>query len=264
METNEYYMVILCLCILLIFTLSYKPPNKEGFDIGKVIKNGILKPIQKETTKQFNEAKKKTEKVANDAKKRSEKIANDAKKETTKQFNEAKKNTEKVANDAKKQTTKQFNEAKKETTKGLNVVKKETTKGLNVVKKETTKGLNVVKKEATKGFNVVKKGTEKIANDIKKGFDDILKEIENIANYIVCGFNKIKTLPQCFFWYLLDIIYGVFYLFYLTLVFIIPPLKDIGKMLGKGVKIADGFIYKILGFHLFRYPKEVMKKCYLC
>jgi len=223
MEKNEYYMVILCLCILLILTLSYKPPIKEGvkgLDIGKEIKNSVLKPIQKETAKQFNKAKE----------------------DTTKEFNKAKKITEKVANDAKKNTTKEFNKAKAETTKGLNVVKKETTKGLNVVKK----------------------GTEKIANDVKKGFDDIFKEVINIANYVVCGFNKIKTLPECVFWYFLDIIYGVFYLFYSMLVLIVPPLKDIGKMLGKGAKMADGFIYKVAGFHLFRYPKDVMNKCYLC
>ena len=158
-------MVVLCLCILLILTLSYKPPIKEGFDIGKEIKNSVLKPIQKETTKQFNKAK----------------------------------------------------------------------------------------ADTTKGFNAVKKGT-----------DNIFKEIINIANYVMCGFDKIKTLPQCFFWYTLDIIYGVFYLFYSMLVFIIPPLKDIGKMLGKGVKIADKFIYKVAGFYLFRYPKNVIKKCYLC
>lgn len=190
MDTDEYYMVVLGLSILLILTLSYEPPIQEGLDIGKEIAKTFEKP------------------------------AKDIKKATEKEFNKA-----------KKATTKEFNKAKKET---------------------------------TKGFDVVKKGTEKVANEAKKGFDDIFEEITNIANYIVCGFNKIKTLPDCFFWYFLDIIYGVFYMFYSMLAFAIPPLKDGAKMFGQGINMADDMIYDLAGLHVFRYPKSVMNMCYLC
>ena len=190
MDTDEYYMVVLGLFILLILTLSYEPPIQEGLDIGKEIAKTFEKP------------------------------AKDIKKATEKEFNKA-----------KKATTKEFNKAKKET---------------------------------TKGFDVVKKGTEKVANEAKKGFDDIFEEITNIANYIVCGFNKIKTLPDCFFWYFLDIIYGVFYMFYSMLAFAIPPLKDGAKMFGQGINMADDMIYDLAGLHVFRYPKSVMNMCYLC
>ncbi len=179
METDDYYMVILGLSILLILTLSYEPPIQEGLDIGKEIAKTFEKP----------------------------------------------------AKDIKKATTKEFNKAKKET---------------------------------TKGFNVVKKGTEKVAKEAAKGFDDIFEEITNIANYIVCGFNKIKTLPDCFFWYFLDIIYGVFYMFYSMLAFAIPPLKDGAKMFGQGINMADDMIYDLTGLHVFKYPKNVMNMCYLC
>jgi hypothetical protein len=190
METDEYYMVILGLSILLILTLSYEPPIQEGLDIGKEIAKTFEKP------------------------------AKDIKKATEKEFNKA-----------KKATTKEFNKAKKET---------------------------------TKGFNVVKKGTEKVAKEAAKGFDDIFEEITNIANYVVCGFNKIKTLPDCFFWYFLDIIYGVFYMFYSMLAFAIPPLKDGAKLFGQGINMADDMIYDLAGLHVFRYPKSVMNMCYLC
>jgi hypothetical protein len=201
METDEYYMVVLGLSILLILTLSYEPPIQEGLDIGK------------ELAKTF-------EKPAKDIKKASEKEFKKAKQATTKEFNKA--------------------------------------------KKETEKGINQAKKETEKGFNVVKKGAEKAANEAAKGFDDIFEEITNIANYIVCGFNKIKTLPDCFFWYFLDIIYGVFYMFYSMLAFAIPPLKDGAKMFGQGINMADDMIYDLAGLHVFRYPKSVMNMCYLC
>ena len=166
---------------------------------------------------------------------------------------EMRKTFEKPIKDVKKATTKEFNKAKKATTKEFNKAKKETTKGLNVVKKETTKGLNVVKK-----------GAEKLGKDITKGFDDIFAEVTNIFNYIVCGFNKIKTLPDCFFWYFLDIIYGIFYLFYSMLAIAIPPLKDGAKMLGEGIKGADELVHDMTGIHINRYPKDIMNKCYLC
>jgi hypothetical protein len=153
---------------------------------------------------------------------------------------------------------------KKAFEKPIKDVKKVTTKEFNKAKKETTKGFNVVKKETTKGFNVVKKGTDKLGKDITKGFTDIFKEIKKIIDYIVCGFNKIKTLPKCFFWYFLDIIYGTFYLFYSMLAFAVPPLKDAAKLLGEGIKMADNLINDMTGIHINRYPEDVMNMCYLC
>ena len=155
-------------------------------------------------------------------------------------------------------------EMRKTFEKPIKDVKKATTKEFNKAKKETTKGFNVVKKETNKGFNVVKKGAEKLGKDITKGFDDIFAEVTNIFNYIVCGFNKIKTLPDCFFWYFLDIIYGIFYLFYSMLAIAIPPLKDGAKMLGEGIKGADKLVHDMTGIHINRYPKDIMNKCYLC
>ncbi len=155
-------------------------------------------------------------------------------------------------------------EMRKTFEKPIKDVKKATTKEFNKAKKATTKEFNKAKKETTKGFNVVKKGAEKLGKDITKGFDDIFAEVTNIFNYIVCGFNKIKTLPDCFFWYFLDMVYGIFYLFYSMLATAIPPLKDGAKMLGKGIKGADELVHDMTGIHINRYPKDVMKKCYLC
>lgn len=166
---------------------------------------------------------------------------------------EIQKTFEKPAKDIKKATTKEFNKAKKATTKEFNKAKKQTTKEINKAKKETTKG-----------FNVVKKGTEKLGKDITKGFDDIFAEVINIFNYIACAFDKIRTLPDCIFWYFLDIIYGVIYMFYSMLATVIPPLKDAAKLIDESIKMVDGFIFDMAGFHVAKYPQPVLKKCYLC
>jgi F0F1-type ATP synthase membrane subunit b/b' len=209
---DETYMIGIGIFMILILTLVYEPPIREGLDIGKEIRKSFEKPIK------------------------------DVKKSTEKEFNKAKNATNKEFNKAKDATNKEFNKAKKETTKEFNKAKKET----------------------TKGFNVVKKGAEKAAKEASKAFDDIFAEIQNIINYIVCAFDKIKSLPDCFFWYFLDMVYGIFYLFYSMLAFAVPPLKDVGKMTWKGVKGADELIYDLMGFHIIGYPKDVMNKCYLC
>ena len=195
------YMIGIGLFIILVLTLLYEPPIKEGLDIGKEMRKAFEKPIK----------------------------------------------------DVKKATEKEFKKAKKETTKGFNVVKKGTEKAA----KEAKKGTEMVVKET-------KKGTEKVAKQAKKGFDDIFAGIENIISYITCAFDKIKNLPSCFFWYFLDIVYGVFYMFYSMLAFAIPPLKDVGKMTWKALKSADNMIHDTAGFRIMGYPKDVMNKCYLC
>jgi len=166
---------------------------------------------------------------------------------------EMRKAFEKPIKDVKKATEKEFKKAKKETTKGFNVVKKGTEKAAKDAKKETTKG-----------FNVVKKGAEKAAKEASKAFDDIFEGIQSIINYITCAFDKIKSLPSCFFWYFVDIIYGVFYMFYTMLAFVIPPLKVVGRETWKALKSADNMIHDVAGFRVMRYPKDVMNKCYLC
>ena len=198
---DEPYLIIISLFMILILTLLYEPPIKEGLDIGKEMRKTFEKPIK------------------------------DIEKKTKKEFNKAKDATNKEFNKAKEATNKEFNKAKKET---------------------------------TKGFDVVKKGAEKAVNDAKRAFDEIFEGIENIINSIVCAFEKIKSLPDCFFWYFIDIVLGVFYLFYSMLISAVPPLKDAGDATWSAIKEADAMIYDYMNFHIIGYSEGVMNKCYLC
>jgi hypothetical protein len=75
------YMIGIGLFIILILTLLYEPPIREGLDIGKEMRKAFEKPIK-------------------DVKKSTEKEFKKAKKETTKGFNVVKKGTEKAAKEA--------------------------------------------------------------------------------------------------------------------------------------------------------------------
>lgn len=103
----------------------------------------------------------------------------------------------------------------------------------------------------------IKKEFKKIGNSIAKPFKQII-------GYFKCGIDKIKNLPNCIFFYGLDIIFGIWFLFWGMLAFVIPGLKDVGKMVSKGIKLLDSNLSKHIGFHINRYPKSILNKCYRC
>jgi len=104
-----------------------------------------------------------------------------------------------------------------------------------------------------KTADVVKKGFDKMLKPIKKGFDKMLKPINKIIGYFKCGINKIKNLGDCIAFYLIDMVIGIYFLFW-NLFATTFGFKKAGQDLWK-------FVNKYQKFH---YPRSIMKKCYLC
>ena len=115
---------------------------------------------------------------------------------------------------------------------------------------------------------MAKKPKDPIGGAIKKEFkkigNTIAKPFKQIIGYFKCGIDKLKNLPSCIFFYLVDMIFGVWFLFWGLLASVIPGLKDVGKMVSRGVRSLDAFVKKYAGFHINRYPKSIVKKCYTC
>lgn len=113
-----------------------------------------------------------------------------------------------------------------------------------------------------------KKAKDPIGGAIKKEFkkigNTITKPFKEIIGYFKCGIDKIKNLPNCIFFYFIDVIFGVWFLFWGLLASVIPGLKDVGKMISKGIRTLDSYVNKYAGFHINRYPRSIMKKCYVC
>ncbi len=113
-----------------------------------------------------------------------------------------------------------------------------------------------------------KKAKDPVGNAIKKEFkkigNTITKPFKEIIGYFKCGIDKIKNLPNCIVPYLIDMAFGVWFLFWGLLASIIPGLKDVGKMVAKGIKLLDASIYSHMKFHINRYPKSILNKCYRC
>jgi len=99
----------------------------------------------------------------------------------------------------------------------------------------------------------VKNDFNKINNAFKKGLDKIKKPIDNIGKYFKCGINKIKSLGDCILFYIIDMFIAMYFVLW-NMFASVFGLKKAGQTLWK-------FINK---YQKFKYPKSIMKKCYLC
>jgi hypothetical protein len=106
--------------------------------------------------------------------------------------------------------------------------------------------------------------TKPIKTEFTKLGDAIAKPFKQIIGYFKCGIDKIKNIPNCAPFYSIDIVFGVWFLFWGMLATVIPGLKDVGKMVSKGINYLDSNIKKNAGFHINRYSKNIMNKCYKC
>lgn len=184
-----------------------------------------------------------------------------AQKEASKGFN-------KLGNTIKKQTTGAFNKVGGEIKKAANEAKKGTKMIEGLIKKELNKVFKTLKKEITKPFDVIMRFINQIKtvfDQIKCFFTGIGDVFIAIGNYFICGVEKIVSLPSCFLYYFLDILYNIFIalpIWFLTLIF--PPLKQIVKMVYGFMMQIDSASYKSTGFHIFRYQEGVLNRCYRC
>lgn len=95
-----------------------------------------------------------------------------------------------------------------------------------------------------------------------------------IFQYIMCGFNKLISIPNCFFWYSLHIFGKMLYLPFRVVFFILDLFLGMFKIPFRVQKIVDQiwlfaddishFFHSITGYHFIHFPDDVIKKCYKC
>jgi hypothetical protein len=90
-----------------------------------------------------------------------------------------------------------------------------------------------------------------------------------VGQYIECIFQKIISLPKCFFWYLLDSIAWIIYLPF-RIVFWSFGMEDfVRDYFWCLLEDLDKFIHDEkgglgTGIHIIHFPDSVMEKCYYC
>jgi hypothetical protein len=90
-----------------------------------------------------------------------------------------------------------------------------------------------------------------------------------ISGWVVCGFNKILKLPECFLWYFLEFIGFVVYLPFRILFALIdyilyPGFNKIVYDFWCFLYRLDGSVKTTTGYSFMHYPDEIIETCYKC
>lgn len=95
-----------------------------------------------------------------------------------------------------------------------------------------------------------------------------------ILQYVLCAFEKILNIPNCFLWYSLEIAGKIIYLPFRITFFILDLLFVMFRINFKIQKIVDNawwflddishYAYEMTGYHIVHYNEDVINKCYKC
>ena len=141
------------------------------------------------------------------------------------------------------------------------------TRGKRKVRRRTKsiKILESYKEGATNPFKKLTDGFKKIGDGIKK----IPKFFKAIFSYIKCGFARIKSIPSCMQWYMLEIFGKILYTPIRFLVWMIskmgaPEVKQMEKDIWNYLEEIDKMTYSSAGIHIIHYSDEIIDGCYKC
>ena len=96
-----------------------------------------------------------------------------------------------------------------------------------------------------------------------------------LIQFVICAITKFLNIPNCFLWYVLEIIGKLFYLpFFWTFQLLDILLKYLLRINFSVLSIVDRIwwflddishlFYDSGGFHFMHYSDEVIKRCYTC
>jgi hypothetical protein len=131
--------------------------------------------------------------------------------------------------------------------------------------KVNDKILEPYKEGATNPFKKLTDGFKKIGDAFKK----IPKFFQAINSYIKCGFARIKSIPSCMQWYMLEIVGKILYTPIKFLVWMIakmgaPEVQTMEKDIWRYLEEIDKMTYSSAGIHIIHYSDEIVNGCYKC
>lgn len=105
-----------------------------------------------------------------------------------------------------------------------------------------------------------------------RGFEDIGLLIAYatafVFSYTMCGVKYISNIPNCILYYTVDSFINILYLpirISLWILYLLGiNLYPTQKMIWKYVEKINGYIYRIFGFNIIRWPKNIRDQCYNC
>jgi hypothetical protein len=99
---------------------------------------------------------------------------------------------------------------------------------------------------------------------IVKFFKYLGKFFKWIGKMVECSVETVFNLPDCFLFYIIDLIIGTLALIIKFLCSFAKPLEKARLTIWGLIKWLDKKISEFTGFHIAEWPRSVVKKCYKC
>jgi hypothetical protein len=115
------------------------------------------------------------------------------------------------------------------------------------------------KEGASNPFKKLTDGFKKI----KDGFNKIGQFFKAIGSYFKCGIQRIKSMPSCMPWYLLEVFGQILYLPF-RIIFKLCKLQKQERQFWNGVEKVDKVFHNAIGLHIIHYPDDIVNGCYKC
>jgi hypothetical protein len=106
---------------------------------------------------------------------------------------------------------------------------------------------------------------KKVGNFFKK----IGNAFKALGSNIKCGLGKIKSMPSCMQWYMLEVFGKILYfpITFIVWVFSRSGVREVAraeKEVWRQIGNLDKLAYKSAGIHIMHYPDDIVNKCYKC
>lgn len=123
-----------------------------------------------------------------------------------------------------------------------------------------------VKNMPKKILTPIEKKFEGVAKDLaffKKAWLVVVRIFKALFSYLECGFDMVKNLPNCWYYYALNAFGNLLYLPIHIIVWAFS-LSEIENAVWDYIEEADDMVHDATGFHFIDFPDSVTKKCYSC
>jgi hypothetical protein len=96
-----------------------------------------------------------------------------------------------------------------------------------------------------------------------------------LLQFILCAFQKLLNIPNCFLWYSMEVAGKMFYLPFRLTFYVLDlilstmgvgfSIQDIVNRIWWFIDDIDHYLYEQgSGFHIVHYPDDIIKRCYSC
>lgn len=91
----------------------------------------------------------------------------------------------------------------------------------------------------------------------------VVQIFKALFSYLECGFQMVTRLPECWYYYSLDLFAQLLY-FPIRFLVWMCSISSLEKAIWDYIEDADEMVHDATGFHIVHYSDTITKRCYSC